>query len=143
MPDSPVLPTAVGFDLALEQHWFGKIRGRVQDDPDKGAPQPGVVEGRVFGSRVKFRKWLPEFLVFSEERVITLGEFFRREYDTPLDEDLLPPPIWYRGRYDPLSQRVEGNWEMAPVVFKIVSRGVPFECPFPLVTGTWEMARSA
>jgi hypothetical protein len=133
--------TAVAFTLTLEQSWFGRFRGQVEDDSKAGAPEPGMVQGRVFGRRVKFLKWMPVYYVQGEAGLIRLREFMQRQWKMVLDEDLLPPPIYYRGTYDAVVEQVSGTWEIRPEIAKLTSRGQVFECPFPLTTGTWQMAR--
>jgi hypothetical protein len=134
-------PPAVSFTLELERGWLGRFSGRVQDDPGRGPPEPGFVKGRVVGDRVQFRKWLPVFYVQDAGRLITLRDYLRRVAGLTLEEDLRPPPVYYRGAYCAVTERVAGSWEMPPEVLQFTSQGRAYEWPLAGVTGTWDMER--
>jgi hypothetical protein len=131
----------VRFTLTVEPGGLCRFRGRVQDDPHQGAPEPGIVRGHVLGNQIRFVKRMPVYYVHSKNGVISLREYVRSEYDLSPDEDVSPPPIWYRGQYCPGTGQVTGRWEIRPQVFDLVCGGLLYPWGAPLTTGSWDMVR--
>ena len=137
----PQPPPPVAFTAELTQSWFGKFSGQVQDDPRQGVPEPAAVTGRVSGMLVTFSKWPAVFYVQGPGGRVPFREYLLSQAGLGLDDELASPPIYYRGRYDPDADRVEGDWEIRAEVLHFTSAGRTLECPVPAAAGTWEMAR--
>ena len=66
----------VPFNLTLKQGWFGRFTGTVLDDPARGMPGTGAIEGYFSFPRVEFTKQMPVcYVVTPDGRNITLREF--------------------------------------------------------------------
>jgi hypothetical protein len=135
--------TAVSFSMELRQSWFGRFSGSVQDDPGRGPPEGGRVQGRIIGDRVEFLKWMPVFYVQDGDRLQTLREYLECQCRLPLDRDVRPPPVCYRGQYSADTGQLSGRWEIQAGIIRFSSAGRPYEYPIPIVTGAWEISREA
>jgi len=132
---------SVQFVLELEQSWFGRFSGRVQDRGETGSPEPGQVKGRIWGLHLKFVKQMPIFYLRGRDGMTTFREYLKCDHSLVPDRNLRPPPVHYRGTFCPDSERVTGDWEIRPGVLRFTSDGRAYEWPLPGATGTWEMTR--
>jgi hypothetical protein len=136
-PDRP----DVRFTLTAVTGWFGHITGTVEDDPEHGIPVAAALDGKVSGTTVTFQKQYPVFYVTDwDGQMRTLRERLRNQ-GIWLDEDVLPPPVRYRGEYDPEEMEIHGTWAIGSRRITVRSEGRTFTIEAPGCTGTWWMRR--
>ncbi len=128
---------AVSFTLTLKKTWLGKLRGRVQDDPQNGMPEPGIVQGIVRGLEIEFVKLMPVCYMNLKGEMVPLAQYLR------VDHDLPHPPIYYHGSYMPDEDIVRGTWELREQVIRLPIGGGVIGRKLRRMTGTWEMRRHA
>jgi len=106
-------PQPVPFTLTLKQGWFGHFTGTVSDDPARGTPGMGVIDGWFSFPRIEFIKRMPVFcLVTTDGGSVTLRDYLAQHgYDCP--HEVPHPPIFCRGEFCSPS-RAEGTWVIPP-----------------------------
>ncbi|TWT51777.1 hypothetical protein [Allorhodopirellula solitaria] len=114
---------AVAFQMSISLGWFGRFSGKITED-DHGVPETALVQGRVRGTRISFRKWYPSFWMASES-----GENIR----VP---GLKPFVLYYRGDVTHDFAQVNGVWEI-PAESRYINEQ---EWEFPAAAGTWDAA---
>lgn len=138
-PDVPGPP--VRFTLAARPGWFGRFHGVAQDAAPAGVPDEAAVNGWVSGTAVEFRKQYPVFYMFLEGRRVTLREYIEDLHGIPIDADVPPRPVHYRGEYDPIRDVVAGWWRIPDGPMWLRSRGRGLRLEFPETAGVWQMRR--
>ena len=99
----------VPFTLTLKQGWFGRFSGSVEDDPVRGMPGTGTVEGLFSFPRIEFTKQMPVCYVRTPDgRSMTLREFLIEQGNT-CERDVPHLPIFYQGEFSDARQ-ASGTW---------------------------------
>ncbi len=137
----PTLPPAVKFTLEARSGWFGSFRGAVQDDLSAGVPEEATIKGRVSGTRVTFRKWYPRLYVVRGGKSVTIRDFHEAHGVDPPTNDPSPPPVRYRGEYDPAEGVVRGTWRIERGVILLRFGWRSSGMAWGPVTGSWQMRR--
>jgi hypothetical protein len=92
------------FTLELHQTQFGFFRGRVQDDPTTGMPEPGEIFGWRTGDRVFFLKRMPSRYVRQiDPETKRVSERIKRD-------GRRHPTILYTGRWIWERNELQGRW---------------------------------
>ena len=97
------------FTLKLKQGWTSHFTGSVAEDPPRGVPGIGVIEGYFSLPKIEFTKRMPVgYLARPDGVLVTLRDYIIAE-GHPCEKDLPSPPIFYQGSVlDP--NRVQGTW---------------------------------
>jgi hypothetical protein len=127
----------VGFTLSLKKGWLGRFAGGVQDDPESGMPEPGLVRGNFRYPRIAFTKFMPVFYITDGDgKVVKFrdwlnsgGEYW--EFDRP------HPPISYEGEFID-ADHAKGIWTIKGAWVWIEDRQA---IETPLATGGWSLER--
>lgn len=138
----PIRQPDVPFTYSIRQGLFGRIRGIVDDDRDRGIPVTAQTWGWVSGNRLRFRKQYPVCYVQDGMRMLPLTEFWRAQ-GLPVDHEIVPDPIDYEGTLDEVEGTIQGTWRIPPGTIRAVSRGQSFEIPCGNIEGTWQMERES
>jgi hypothetical protein len=138
----PGLPPSSGFVLTAQRGWFGAFHGTIQDDPERGMPDPAVVHGRLKGSTLTFTKRYPVFYVYHNGRTIPLAEYMELEHGLSVDHEVPLAPYYYEGEYDFAREAVSGTWHSRSEEIQFLSNGEPQVMWIPESSGRWTMRRS-
>lgn len=111
------LPT-VSFSMSWTVGWFGRLRGIVNDGPESGMSETGVIKGRIYDNNVHFTKYMPIETLMNPD-----GSTYRTKKRHP--------PIKYFGSYDLAANVITGKWTIRVSPFTIYGFA-HVEC-----TGTW------
>ncbi|BCL40016.1 hypothetical protein [Nostoc sp. MS1] len=133
---------SVPFTLVVQQSWFGRFRGQVQDDPQRGIPEQGFVKGQITGYKISFFKRLPVFYVASSTGLKTLFDYWLEEYNISLDHEVEHPPIHYIGEFSDLHNQASGVWRLGGNTIRVLSQGKLIQTVLPVSTGIWRMERN-
>ncbi|MEH1852543.1 MAG: hypothetical protein V7L11_12840 [Nostoc sp.] len=133
---------SVPFTLVLQQSWFGRFRGQVQDNPQKGMPEQGFVKGQIAGYKISFFKRLPVFYVASSTGLKTLFDYWLEEYGIRLDHQVEHPPIHYIGEFSDVHNQAIGVWRLGGNTIRVQSQGKLLQTVLPVSTGIWRMERN-
>jgi hypothetical protein len=99
----------VPFTLTLKQGWFGRFAGGVTEDPSRGVPGTGVIEGYFSSPRIEFYKEMPvSYVATPDGRRITFRDFLI-EQGHVCEQDIPPRPIFYQGEFSD-SHHAQGTW---------------------------------
>jgi len=131
------------FSLTARAGWFGFFKGVIQDDPEREAPQPATVRGRLKGLVLTFKKQYPIFFVRHAGRTIPLREWIESEHRLPVDQDLPGQRLLYEGEYDAAEESVSGTWRHGPQRIRFLSNGRMGWVDFPAASGRWKMRRQS
>jgi hypothetical protein len=140
-PELAVVGEGVDFELRLTQsmwqRFWGRFEGSVFDDPIRGIPDEGRIEGRVRETLLEFTKLLPEFYVGHAGRPVPLHEHLGEQgYD--LWYGLAHPPIRYTGNFRD-AYHAEGTWVIAPFRLKLE---IGLELDLPRCSGTFTLTKA-
>jgi len=127
---------AVPFTLVLKKTWFGKLRGHVQEDPNIGVSEPGIVRGHVKGLEIEFEKLMPVCYAWIDGKVVCYSKHLGLDYELP------HPPIQYRGTYSPQDETARGIWSLGAQTIRLRNFGSVVVRQLAGITGTWELRRS-
>ncbi|MDR3623123.1 MAG: hypothetical protein P4L85_27470 [Paludisphaera borealis] len=132
-------PEGVPFQMSLTEGWFGRFRGKVQDDAARGGiPEKGRIRGRIRGDRISFLKRMPIYHVAGGA---TMAEHILEHYRVDVRRDLRHPPIRYVGQYDFVEDRATGRWSISPYKSLFWGHGRLLCIRSETTTGTWEIRR--
>ena len=140
---SPGLPAnlpSVVFAMDIAE-WEGKFRGRVQDDPSVGTPEPGAIEGVTDGRTVSFMKRMPVCFFNGPDGLQSLRDLVMQHWGMALDRVVPAPPIEYSGEFSADGEEVSSVWRIAEGTIFIPSGGEEYPLPCTGATGTWFMRR--
>jgi hypothetical protein len=130
----------VGFELRLRQVWwqraFGRFSGTVRDDPDRGMPGEGRVDGSAREGAIRITKRMPFMYLGHGGQRVPVREYLR---DQGLDpgRDIAHRPILYEGKFD-AAGRAGGTWRIAAGVLRVTSH---VSLRLQECTGTWTLGR--
>jgi hypothetical protein len=136
------IPPGARFTLTVQAAWFQAFTGVIQDDPEKGVPEPAVVRGNVRGSNITFTKRYPAIFCYLGGRTVSLAEYLESEFGLPLDYEVPGNAIHYEGEYDFAQEGVTGTWYIEPQYIRISCDGQPQGIEIQAIGGHWTMRRS-
>jgi hypothetical protein len=111
VPFTLSLTESSGIGSLLGKH---RVLGYVRDDATRGGmPERGTIHGQRRGSRVRFRKTMPNHYVQDERgRLVDLREFARAEHGVELPDGLPPHHIDYEGTLGDDGETMQGTWSI-------------------------------
>jgi hypothetical protein len=129
----------VPFTLTLKQGWFGHFTGSVTDDPIRGMPGTGAVDGYFSFPRIEFTKRMPvAYFTALDGRPISLREFLA-EQGHALERDAPHQPIFYQGEFSNATH-AQGTWIIRAGQ---LSLGDGRAVKFPETKGNWSIDAGA
>ena len=141
VPELPDQECRVSFTLHLRHGWFGRLSGFIKDDPEKGAPEPAPLKGKVNGEQISFVMYRPVYYVMVDQKMITLEEYIKKAWDMSLDSPVAPYSVSYEGTVSPSVTEISGKWQIPSGVIQFFSLGRRCEFPGPGGSGRWKVAR--
>ena len=130
---------AINFTLVLEQRWFGRLRGEIEDDLYLGQSLTATVQGRLRGRNLFFRKIPAEFVTLGKNGLRPVAEYVQEAFGEQVKGDPRPPHVHYHGQFNPALGRVEGVWHIPSYLLPLrSSKGYLI---FPETHGTWWIQR--
>ena len=91
-----VVGTVVPFTMELKQGWLNMFSGTIQEDPEAGFPEKGVIKGRLKGRVMIFEKIMPVLRMIHEKNHSTLEQIADR-FTIVIDTDTPHPKIRHIG----------------------------------------------
>ena len=131
----------ISFTLDIEEEFAGKFRGRIQDDPQKGPPEPGLVKGEVVGKSMEFVKQMPVCYFFTPSGLKRFDEYSREMWGMKVDFSVPAVPIHYQGNFTETGAEITGTWWIGGEL-AFMSGGKRYAIVIPATTGTWHARRN-
>jgi hypothetical protein len=143
--DNPADDQPVAFTIQIQHSILtNKILGEVWEDMYRGIPGCGTINGTVKHLEIDFYKYMPNYYCEDQGQLISLKEYWKKQFEIELVYNPPHPPLHYQGHFEPHTGEMEGKWSFLNVVqvaYDIHGNSYDIYTEEQL-TGTWTARRA-